>query len=84
MKRQLLLAISITSLAVTLGIFARFTWPPSDSQSSLDSGAGLTSARVAEVYGQLPLSRSLIGRGEVDVVLMVDGRAANTVRVNVR
>jgi uncharacterized protein (TIGR03437 family) len=56
MKRQLLLAISITSLAVTLGIFARFTWPPSDSQSSLDSGAGLTPARVAEVYGQLPLS----------------------------
>ncbi len=56
MKRQLLLAISITSLVVTLGIFARFTWPSPDSQSSLDSVARLTPARVAEVYGQLPLS----------------------------
>jgi uncharacterized protein (TIGR03437 family) len=30
------------------------------------------------------LSRSLIGRGEVDVVLMVDGKTANTVRIAVR
>ncbi len=30
------------------------------------------------------LSRALIGRGEVDVTLSVDGRAANTVRVNIR
>jgi len=28
--------------------------------------------------------RSLIGRGEVDVTLMVDGKPANTVRVNIR
>ncbi len=28
--------------------------------------------------------RSLAGRGEVDVVVLVDGKAANTVRVNIR
>jgi len=30
------------------------------------------------------LPRSLIGRGEVEVALMVDGQSANTVRVNIR
>jgi uncharacterized protein (TIGR03437 family) len=30
------------------------------------------------------LSRSLAGRGEVDVALVVDGKAANTVRVSIR
>ncbi|MDQ3013974.1 MAG: hypothetical protein M3X11_25135, partial [Acidobacteriota bacterium] len=30
------------------------------------------------------LPRSLVGRGEVDVVVMVDGKAANVVRVNVK
>ena len=30
------------------------------------------------------LSRNLIGRGEVDVALSVDGRAANTVRINIK
>jgi len=30
------------------------------------------------------LPRSLIGRGEVDVVLTVDGKASNTVRVNIK
>jgi uncharacterized protein (TIGR03437 family) len=30
------------------------------------------------------LPRSLIGRGEVDVVLTVDGKTANTIRINVR
>jgi uncharacterized protein (TIGR03437 family) len=30
------------------------------------------------------LARSLIGRGEVDVALSVDGAAANTVRINIR
>jgi uncharacterized protein (TIGR03437 family) len=29
------------------------------------------------------LSRSLIGRGEVDVVLVVDGKTANNVRIAV-
>ena len=28
-----------------------------------------------------PLPRSLTGRGEVEVVLMVDGKTANTVRI---
>jgi len=31
-----------------------------------------------------PLPRSLAGRGEVDVILTADGKAANTVRVNIR
>ena len=31
-----------------------------------------------------PLPRSLAGRGELDIVLTVDGRAANTVTVRVR
>ncbi|HWQ32319.1 MAG TPA: BACON domain-containing carbohydrate-binding protein [Blastocatellia bacterium] len=31
-----------------------------------------------------PLPRSLSGKGEVDVVLTVDGKAANTVRINIR
>jgi len=30
------------------------------------------------------LSRALAGRGEVDVLLSVDGRAANPVRVSIR
>ena len=30
------------------------------------------------------MSRALIGRGEVDVKLLVDGQAANTVRINIR
>lgn len=32
----------------------------------------------------LPIPRSLIGRGEVDVVLIVDGKTANTVKVNIK
>ena len=31
-----------------------------------------------------PLPRMLIGRGEVDVVLTVDGQVANTVKVSIR
>lgn len=31
-----------------------------------------------------PLPRSLAGRGDVDVVLMVDGKVANTVRINIK
>jgi uncharacterized protein (TIGR03437 family) len=30
------------------------------------------------------LSRSLAGRGEVDVIITVDGKTANTVRVAIR
>jgi uncharacterized protein (TIGR03437 family) len=32
----------------------------------------------------LNIPRSLAGRGEVDVVLMIEGQAANTVRVNMK
>ena len=32
----------------------------------------------------LPIDRSLAGRGEVDVVLTVDGAAANTVKINIK
>ncbi len=31
-----------------------------------------------------PLPRSLAGRGEVDVVLIVDGKTANTIRISIR
>jgi hypothetical protein len=34
------------------------------------------------INGRLP--RSLIGRGEIDAVLTVDGRTANTVRISIR
>ena len=30
------------------------------------------------------LPRSLIGRGEMDLVLMVDGKTANTVKINIK
>jgi uncharacterized protein (TIGR03437 family) len=32
----------------------------------------------------LRIPRSLVGRGDVDVALTVDGKLANTVRVNIR
>ncbi|MGE0132928.1 MAG: hypothetical protein AB7U82_33025 [Blastocatellales bacterium] len=39
--------------------------------------AGLRQANIR-------VPRSLAGRGEIDVVLTVDGRAANTVKLNVK
>lgn len=39
-------------------------------------------AGLDQINGRIP--RSLIGHGEVDLVLMVDGRTANTVRVNIK
>jgi uncharacterized protein (TIGR03437 family) len=39
-------------------------------------------AGLDQIVGRLP--RSLIGRGETDLVLTVDGKPANTVRINVR
>ncbi len=39
---------------------------------------------VGEDQLNVPLPRSLAGRGDVDVTLVVDGKAANTVRVNIR
>ncbi|MBL8168727.1 MAG: hypothetical protein JNJ50_11265, partial [Acidobacteria bacterium] len=32
----------------------------------------------------VPLPRSLAGRGEVDVVMTVDGVAANTIRIRIK
>ena len=31
-----------------------------------------------------PLPRSLLGRGEVEIILTVDGKTANTVTLNIR
>jgi uncharacterized protein (TIGR03437 family) len=46
--------------------------------------AGETPGFVGLDQLNVRLSRSLIGRGEVDVVLTVDGRTANIVRVNIK
>ena len=67
---------------------------------SVDPGAALSSPLVKDLLGaiadlpqrqqlpvlvlQLLLSPLLAGRGEVDVVLTADGRAANTVRVSLK
>jgi len=45
----------------------------------LYAGAQGTLAGLDQVNAQLP--QSLAGRGEVDVMLTVDGKPANTVRV---
>jgi len=46
------------------------------------AGAVAGFAGLDQINARLP--RSLIGRGEVDVVLTVDGQAANTVRVSIK
>jgi uncharacterized protein (TIGR03437 family) len=46
--------------------------------------AGPAPGFVGLDQSNIRLSRSLIGRGEVDVVLTVDGKVANTVRLNIR
>jgi uncharacterized protein (TIGR03437 family) len=46
--------------------------------------AGAQGALIGLDQVNLRLARNLIGRGEVDVVLTVDGRIANTVRINVK
>ncbi|MGH9938148.1 MAG: hypothetical protein ACREAM_18030, partial [Blastocatellia bacterium] len=45
---------------------------------------GATPGFVGLDQANLRLSRSLIGRGEVDVVLVVDGKTANTVRIAIK
>lgn len=51
---------------------------PAQVQSAgAQGGAGVDQINVL-------LPRTLIGRGEVDIVLTVDGKTANTVRVNIR
>src|SRR5574341_933206 len=56
MKRQMWLIISAIILTVSLGFGSRLNWPPPNSQESSGSDIRLTPARVAESYGQLPLS----------------------------
>jgi uncharacterized protein (TIGR03437 family) len=64
---------SLSSVTCTIGgISARV-----DYAGSVASLAGLDQANVL-------IPRSLIGRGQVDLVLNVDGRPANTVKVNIR
>ena len=46
--------------------------------------AGAQGSLVGLDQVNLQLSRSLIGRGEVDVALTVDGKTANTVRINIK
>ena len=46
--------------------------------------AGPVSGMVGLDQVNLRVPRSLIGRGEVEVVLTVDGKTANTVRVNIK
>jgi uncharacterized protein (TIGR03437 family) len=46
--------------------------------------AGAASGFVGLDQVNLQLPRSLIGRGETDIVLSVDGKFANTVKINIR
>ena len=46
--------------------------------------AGLQNDYVGLDQVNILLPRSLLGRGDVDVVLTVDGQMANTVRVNIK
>jgi uncharacterized protein (TIGR03437 family) len=46
--------------------------------------AGETPGLVGLDQANVRIPRSLAGRGEVDVVLTVDGKVANAVRVNIR
>jgi uncharacterized protein (TIGR03437 family) len=46
--------------------------------------AGATPGFVGLDQANARLSRSLIGRGEVDVILTADGKTANTVRISVK
>jgi hypothetical protein len=50
--------------------------------ATVPTDIGSTAAMSTPSAGRIP--RSLIGRGEVDVVLMVDGITPNTVRVNIK
>ncbi len=48
------------------------------------SFAGAQGSLVGVDQANLSIPRSLIGRGDVDVVLTIDGQAANTVRINIK
>jgi uncharacterized protein (TIGR03437 family) len=64
---------ALSNVAVTIGgVAAQVTFA--------DAAPGFTG--LDQVNARL--SRSLIGRGEVDVVLTVNGKAANTVKLNIK
>jgi len=46
--------------------------------------AGLAPGLVGLDQGNIQLDRSLTGKGEVDVILTVDGKTANAVRINIK
>jgi uncharacterized protein (TIGR03437 family) len=48
------------------------------------SFAGAQGSLVGVDQGNLELPRSLAGRGEIDLVFRVDGKNANTVRINIK
>lgn len=48
------------------------------------SFAGKQGGLVGVDQANIQIPRSLIGRGEVDLILTVDGKAANTVKVNIQ
>lgn len=59
-----------------------------DGLGGMDEAVSYTGAQgdlVDVDQGNLgPLPRNLVGRGEVDVVLTVEGKAANTLRINIK
>lgn len=46
--------------------------------------AGLTPGLIGLDQSNIRIPRSLAGRGEVDLILTIDGKVANTVRVNIK
>ncbi|MGH9843470.1 MAG: BACON domain-containing protein, partial [Blastocatellia bacterium] len=65
---------SLSTVSLTIG----GTSQPVLFAGAVEGLAGLDQLNIG------PLSSSLAGRGEVDVVLTVDGRQANTVRINIK
>lgn len=64
---------NLTSVAVTIG-----------SAPAQVFYAGLTPGLIGLDQLDVAIPRSLIGRGEVEIVLTVEGKTANTVRVSIR
>ncbi len=75
---------------ILFGTGFRFANSPSAATATIGGAnaevlfAGEAPGFVGMDQANVRLSRSLIGRGEVDVVLVADGKMANTVRVNIK
>ena len=65
--------IGLANVKVTIG---------GENAETLYAGAQNGFAGLDQLNVRVP--RSLMGRGEVDVVFTVDGKTANTVRVNIK